>query len=98
MNNKSQFIIVYRPPRPTFLDDQTEEESAIISTHFQYLQQLQNEGVLVMAGRCVDATFGIAIIYANSDAEAEQILENDPAIKTKVFTGELHPFRIALRS
>lgn len=98
MSDKSQFIIIYRPPRPTFLDDQTEEESAIISTHFQYLQRLLDKGILVLAGRCEDATFGIAIIEAASESEAQQIMENDPAVQAKVFSGELHSFSIALRN
>lgn len=96
MSEKSQYIIVYRPPRSTFLEDQTEEESAIISAHFKYLQQLLRKRVLLLAGRCVDATFGIAIIYADSESEAQRILENDPAIKGNVFTGELRPFKTAL--
>ncbi len=96
MSDRKQFILVYRPLRSTFLDDQTEEESAIIGEHFKYLQQLHREGVLIMAGRCEDATFGIAIIYADSESEAQKITESDPAIKGKVFTGELRAFKTAL--
>jgi uncharacterized protein YciI len=96
MSDRKQFILVYRPPRSTFLEDQTEEESAIIRAHFNYLQQLHREGVLLMAGRCEDATFGIAIIEAASESEAQQIMAKDPAIKGRVFSGELRAFRIAL--
>ncbi|MFX1475302.1 MAG: YciI family protein [Promethearchaeota archaeon] len=97
MSTKSQFIIIYRPPRATFLDDQTEAESEVIGQHFQYLQQLLHEGKLIMAGRCIDAAFGIAIIEAASESEAQQIMENDPAVQAKVFSSELRPFSTALR-
>ncbi len=90
------YLIVYRPPRDTFVDDATPEETAIIEKHFSYLKRLLSTGGLVLAGRTEDAQFGIAIIVADDEAEARAIMERDPAVAGGVFSGELHPFRLAL--
>lgn len=92
------FILTYRPARPDFLAGMTEIEAGIVSRHFGYLEALQKEGKLVIAGRCEDATFGIAVLKLRSLAEAKRILEEDPAVRAKVFLGELKEFRIALTS
>ncbi len=92
----NHYLIKYKPPRPTFGEDATEQESAIISEHFSYLQNLLVEEVLVMAGRADDAHLGILVIKAESLEKANQIMQNDPAVMNNVFTGELHLFRLAL--
>jgi len=90
------FIIRYTPPRPTFLTDSTPEENASVERHFVYLQDLLAKDILVMAGRTDDATYGIGVLKAESEASAQKILANDPAVKEGVFKGELKPFRLAL--
>jgi uncharacterized protein YciI len=54
-----------------------------------------------MAGRTLTAdehTFGIAILFAATPAEAEAIMRNDPAVKHGVMRAELFPYRVALWS
>lgn len=41
-----------------------------------------------------DGVFGIAIIASESEEEAENIAENDPAISSKIHTYELSPMRL----
>ncbi|MEQ1877605.1 MAG: hypothetical protein ABL958_13255 [Bdellovibrionia bacterium] len=45
---------------------------------------------------CLDKSFGVAIFRADSEADAEKFMNEDPAIKGGVFKAELHPMRIAL--
>ena len=92
------YLIKYKPPRPTFVDDDTEEESLIIEQHFEYLQKLLAEEVLFMAGRTDDAHLGIAVIQADNEQKARSIMENDPAVKNGIFSAELHLFHLALKS
>lgn len=40
------FLIQYRPPRATFVDDATPQESAVIEQHFRYLNDLFSDGSL----------------------------------------------------
>jgi len=65
--------------------------------HFEYLKQLHAEKVVLIAGKIEDARFGIALLETESELEAQGILDNDPAVKAKVFAAELLPFSLALR-
>lgn len=86
-----------KPPRQNFNENSTEEEDRIIDEHFAYLQELLADGTLSLAGRCDDATFGLVIIEAESHEKAKQIMMNDPAVKTGVFSAQIWPYRTALK-
>lgn len=90
------YLITYKPPREDFAEDATAEESAVIERHFEYLKSQEANGRLILAGRTEDASFGIAVIQADSEREAGKIMANDPAVKEGVFSGELKRFRLAL--
>jgi uncharacterized protein YciI len=74
----------------------TPKEEATIDEHFKYLEKALADNKLILAGRCSDKAFGIVVFRAESQKEAENFMKNDPAVKKKVMTAELHPFRIAL--
>ncbi|WP_158095095.1 YciI family protein [Gottfriedia luciferensis] len=90
------FIYVLKPVRSTFLHDSTEEERKIVSEHFHYLQNLNNDKKVALAGRTEKAEFGIVLLNVESIQHAEEIMQNDPAVKNNVMTAELYPFLIAL--
>jgi uncharacterized protein YciI len=92
-----QFIYMVRPPRPTFPADATEGEIQAVRDHFAYLKRLTGEGVMILVGRCEDATFGIAIFEALDESEAREIMLADPAVEHGVFSAELKAFLIALQ-
>jgi uncharacterized protein YciI len=84
------------PTKEVFLNTATQEDWAVMSEHFMYLQDKLEKGKLLLAGPCEDAAFGIAIFYASSDEEAQEFLNNDPAIIKGVMTGEVHRYRLSL--
>ena len=90
------YLIMYRPPRDGFAENATPEESAKVMEHFEYLKQLHAKKIVLMAGRTEDARFGIALPKTETEQEAQEILDNDPAVKAKVFTADLLPFSLAL--
>jgi uncharacterized protein YciI len=92
----NHYLIVYRPPRPTFPDDITEQEAAVIGDHFEYLKKLLVDGALLLAGRTEDAAMGLAILRAEHEQQAEQIMRSDPAVKTGIFNATIYPYRLAL--
>lgn len=99
-NNKKQFIYVLRLI-PSLLNEEnwTEREENIVDRHFAKLQELLEEGKLVLAGRTLsldEKTFGIVILEAESEEEALIIMENDPAVAEGIMKAELFPYRIAL--
>ena len=94
MKEMESFVIMLRPA-PKYGEPETER---IVTEHFQYLQNLLAEGILVMAGRFSEVLIGLVVINCENRDRALKIMNNDPAIKAGVFHGELYPWRIALKS
>ena len=79
----------------------TEKEDHIVSEHYQYLLDLKEKKVLIMAGKSRydvdhDDTFGIVVFQSDTEENAHHIMQNDPAIIAGLMTAELHPFNIAV--
>jgi uncharacterized protein YciI len=71
-------------------------DEAIVDEHFEYLKKGLSDGVVCLAGRCLDGEFGIVIFNADSMEHAMQFMKSDSAVMNGVMEAELHPFRIAL--
>lgn len=96
-----QYLYRIQPTRGGFMLESTPVEDRIVGEHFSYLKGLTEEGVVLLAGRTLNAdpsSFDIVIFVAEDDASARAILENDPAIRAGIFRGELFPYGIALVS
>lgn len=88
---------------PEFYDrnDWGEKQFEIISTHFNYLKDLTEKGILFLAGRTVnepmtDRDLGIAILETETEDEARTLMENDPAVKGKLMHADFFNFSLAL--
>ncbi len=96
------YIYRIQPVRPAMLSDgPTKEEARVAGEHFDYLQALMRDGVLILAGRSLNSdysAFGIAIFEARDDEHMRQITGGDPGVAKKLFRAEWHPFRIALHA
>ena len=90
------FVIMYRPKKEDFDNTATREDLDSTDRHFEYLKKKTAEGTVVLAGRTVAQRFGIAVIETESEGEAREIMDNDPAVLEGVFNAELLPFRLAL--
>ena len=100
MSDMAQFMYTLKVTRLEQLTEgPTAEEQAIVARHFAYLQDLTEKGVAILVGRTQTAdadTLGIMIFQAASEAKAQEIMANDPAVKNGVMAATLFPFRIAL--
>ena len=84
-------------PRPTFINDITEEEQKIMEEHFQFLKKLMENKMLILAGPILEeGFFGINILSTNNLVEAENMMKEDPSVKSGIMKLSLHPFRIFL--
>ncbi|MBY6035740.1 hypothetical protein KUV80_03710 [Fictibacillus nanhaiensis] len=92
----NEFLYQIMPIRENFTSNQTAEEKNALEAHFFYLQNLLQEGKLVLAGPCLDASFGVVILQNIEEEEAQTIMMNDPAIVNEIMTGKLYPFRVSL--
>ncbi len=95
-DRKKQFIYIIKPVKENFEKTATEEDNKIVSEHFLYLKNLLEEKKLILAGPQVNAKFGIVVFEADSEKEAEHIMQNDPAVINGVFSAELFQFRVSL--
>ena len=97
----SQYLYRICPTRDGLLIASTPEEDAIVGAHFQYLKDLTEQGIVLMAGRTLhtdESSHGLVVFVADSEERAQAIMENDPAVATGVFRAELFPFAVALVS
>jgi len=95
-----QFIYTLIPTRSDMLSEGlTDRENEVIETHFAYLSDLKDKGVVKLAGRTTNtdaSSFGVMVFEAADEEAARQIMAQDPAVKEKVLAAKLFPFRIAL--
>jgi uncharacterized protein YciI len=96
------YLYRIQPTRPAMLiEGPTPQEAEIISVHFDYLQRLTQQGVVILAGRTLNTdptSFGIVILQTPDEAAARAIMENDPAVQRGVMRAEFFLYRIALWS
>jgi uncharacterized protein YciI len=86
------YIYLIHPLRDSFFENPTNEENVVMEEHFQYLKN----GHVLLAGPCLDDTFGLVVFHAEDETSANAFMMNDPSIKNNVMMAELHPFRISL--
>lgn len=100
MAEATHYLYRIQPTRPEMLTHgSTPEEAEIVVRHFAYLQQLTEQGVVVLAGRTLttdERSFGLVIFRADSEEAARQVMEQDPAVRQQVMRAELFPYRIVL--
>jgi uncharacterized protein YciI len=92
-----EWIYFIHPPRDNFAATMTEDEKNVWRVHFQRLERLLREGVMVLVGPTLGLTnTGIAIFEAPDEETARRIMMEDPTIAGGYARGELRPFRISL--
>ncbi len=97
MTDVAQWLYRIVSARPGMAADPTPEEDALAGAHFEYLVELKDRGILILAGRTQDAEpFGIAIFEAPDEEAARAIAAADPAIAGGLFLATVHPYRVAV--
>jgi len=69
------------PPRPTFAQDMTDEERAIMQQHVAYWGALMSKGKVVVYGPVMDpaGVYGMGVVEAETEQELIDFMKNDPA-------------------
>ena len=75
----------------------------ILFEHLTYLKALHQQGVMKLVGKTDydinnPENMGLAIFEAENDENANEIMQNDPCIKSGVMTARLHPFSLVFYS
>jgi uncharacterized protein YciI len=94
---KQQFFLRIIPPRPTFAQDLTEEERALMMQHAAYVRGFFDKGSVLAYGPVLDpeGSFGVGLLEMTDLAEAEEFAQNDPSIKCGMNRYTISPMRIA---
>ena len=79
---KRFFALKLIPPRPSFMQDMTDEERNIMQQHIAYWTDLMNRGIALVFGPVLDpqGVYGFGIITVDVEEEVEVIKKNDPAL------------------
>ena len=92
----TEYLYLIHPYRHGFFDSPTPQEQSVMEEHFQYLQRGLEQGTVILAGPCLDDTFGLVILRAADEQAAQTFMLNDPSVVKNVMVAELHPLRISL--
>jgi uncharacterized protein YciI len=93
----AEWIYFIHVPRENFAETMSDEEQGVWGEHFERLQQLMRDGVLIIAGPTLGRiNTGIAVFEAPDEDAARQIMDEDPVIAGGYARGELRPFRVSL--
>jgi uncharacterized protein YciI len=90
------YIYLIHPMRHEFFESPTAQEVTVMDAHYEYLKQATTLGVVLLAGPCLDETFGIVVLTAESEQAAREFMLNDPSVKSNVMMAELHPLKLSL--
>jgi uncharacterized protein len=90
---KQHFFCKLIPPRPTFVEDMTDEERLLMHEHGRYTRQHFLDGKILIYGPVFASAgpFGVSVFEASSEAEARQLIENDPTVRSGLNKYELSP-------
>ncbi len=91
-----EYIYLIHPFRHEFFENPTPLEEQVMETHYEYLKQAVSDGKVLLAGPCLDETFGVVVIRAENDEAARIFMLNDPSVRSNVMVAELHPMKISL--
>jgi uncharacterized protein YciI len=94
MDQQLEFLYVFTPKRENFITTMTLEEQIAFMQHLSYTAALSAEGKLIFSGACTDGSYGTIVFNAPSLEAAEEIFNNDPAVKAQIVNATLHPFRV----
>jgi uncharacterized protein YciI len=94
----ADFVYLIHPLRDTYFDKPTAREEQAMDEHFIYLKEGTEQGVVLLAGPCLDETFDIVVLSAENEQTAREFMLNDPAVKSNVMMAELHPMKVLLNS
>ena len=91
----TNYYVFLHVPGPNWLVGKPILEQPLAG-HFQYMTQLESERKLVLGGGFLDGSGAMGVLVANSQAEAESIVKNDPAVREQIVTTTIHPWYVTV--
>jgi uncharacterized protein YciI len=81
--DKKYYALRLLPPRPTFSQDMTPEERAVMMQHVAYWRALMAQDKVIVFGPVLDpkGAYGLGVIAAENEDEVKAFIAGDPAVK-----------------
>ena len=94
---KQHYFFKLIPPRPTFMQDMTNEERRLMDEHGRYFQEHFATGRVLLFGPVMSSggAFGLGILELDSEEEAQRFGEGDPSVRAGLNRFEIHPMRVS---
>ena len=79
--NKVHYALYLNPPRPTFMQDMSDEERGIMQKHIVYWNSLMSEGKVLAFGPVLDpqGVYGLGIVEVENEEQLKAMISKDPA-------------------
>lgn len=90
------YFFKLNPSRPTFAQDMSTEERAIMLQHVAYWAELMNKGLVVVFGPVMDPkeVYGVGVVEVETEEQLKELIKNDPA--TSINRYEYYPMRAVI--
>lgn len=89
---KTTYLVIYRPG-PAWLAGKLVSEQPL-KEHGKYMLSLYVKGSMKLAGPLTDNAGGAVVLAVTDELEAKAIVAEDPAVKSGIFTYEMHPWKL----
>lgn len=89
---KLNYLVLYRPGPKWLIGKSVMEQP--LKEHGKYMLSLYTKGSMKLAGPLTDDAGGAVLLEVPDEAEAKQIVANDPAVKSGIFIYEIHPWKL----
>lgn len=87
-----EYAIIYRPGAAWIRGKLPDQQP--LHNHTGYIHDLLLKKKLVQDGPFLADHSKVIVVEVSSEAEARTIFENDPAVRSGIFTGEVTPWNI----
>lgn len=87
----STFVMRLTAPRPTFVQDMSEEERQIMGRHAAHWRPWIDSGQMVVFGPVLDASgsWGLGVVETDDEDELRAFAADDPVVTTRTGTIEI---------
>jgi uncharacterized protein len=94
---KRYFFLKLVPRRPTFAQDMTPDERAIMMQHIAYWKTFLDAGKVLVYGPVMDpnAVYGMGIVCTDDEEEVKSMIACDPAGQINNY--EYYPMRAVMK-
>ena len=94
---KRYFFVKLVPRRPTFAQDMTPDERAIMMQHVVYWKKFLDEGKVLVYGPVMDpaVVYGMGIVMTDDEEEVKTLIAGDPAGQINNY--EYYPMRAIVK-